>query len=64
MLTVYKGRGYAYTIQYHIVWCVKYRHKIITCNIKHKLIEIINKIALDNRVTILEFNTELDTYTY
>ncbi|HON43325.1 MAG TPA: IS200/IS605 family transposase, partial [Bacillota bacterium] len=23
------GRGYAYSVQYHIVWCVKYRRKII-----------------------------------
>ncbi len=30
MANVYHGRGYVYSIQYHIVWCVKYRHKILT----------------------------------
>ncbi|MZQ98933.1 MAG: IS200/IS605 family transposase, partial [Acidaminobacter sp.] len=25
MSKVKKGRGYVYSIQYHIVWCVKYR---------------------------------------
>ncbi|MGO5056060.1 IS200/IS605 family transposase, partial [Holdemanella porci] len=24
-MEVVKGRGYVYSIQYHIVWCVKYR---------------------------------------
>ncbi|WP_314587733.1 transposase [Paenibacillus terrigena] len=23
------SRGYVYSIQYHIVWCVKYRHKVL-----------------------------------
>ena len=22
------GRGYVYSIQYHVVWCVKYRHNL------------------------------------
>ncbi|MGM8262258.1 IS200/IS605 family transposase, partial [Clostridium perfringens] len=25
MAQVKQGRGYVYCIQYHIVWCVKYR---------------------------------------
>lgn len=29
-MEVTHGRGYVYSIQYHIVWCVKYRHKINT----------------------------------
>jgi len=24
------GRGYVYSIQYHIVWCTKYRKKVLT----------------------------------
>lgn len=54
------GRGYAYSIQYHIVWCVKYRHKILTVKIENKLKELIYKIANDNGFTILEFNSDLD----
>ena len=44
-MEVTHGRGYVYSIQYHIVWCVKYRHKIITEQIDNRLIEILNKIA-------------------
>lgn len=54
------GRGYVYSIQYYIVWCVKYRHKVITEQIENRLIEIFNKIAYDNRFQILECNTDKD----
>ena len=41
------GRGYVYSIQYHIVWCVKYRRKVLIDDIektlKELLIEIINR---------------------
>ncbi len=54
------GRGYVYSIQYHIVWCVKYRRDIITAEIEKRLIEILNKIADDNKFEILECNTNKD----
>lgn len=60
MSQVYHGRGYVYSIQYHIVWCAKYRHKILTTNIELKLKEILNKIAIDNNFTILLANGDLD----
>ena len=54
------GRGYVYSIQYHIVWCVKYRHKILNLKIKARLIEILHQIANDNNFSILEVKTDLD----
>ena len=59
-MEVKSGRGYVYSIQYHIVWCVKYRHKIITSTIEKSLIEILQKIANDNNFSIIEVNTDLD----
>lgn len=59
-MDVIHGRGYVYSIQYHIVWCVKYRHKIITSEIENSLISIINKIAEDNGFQVLEFNSDKD----
>ena len=59
-MKVTHGRGYVYSIQYHIVWCVKYRHKIITEQIENRLIEILSKIADDNGFQILEYNTDKD----
>ena len=59
-MEVTHGRGYVYSIQYHIVWCVKYRHKVITEQIENRLIKILNKIADDNGFQILECNTDKD----
>ena len=59
-MEVTHGRGYVYSIQYHIVWCVKYRYKVITEQIENKLIETVNKIADDNGFQILECNTDKD----
>ena len=41
MSEIKTGRGYVYSIQYHIVWYVKYRHKILTSKIEKSLIEIL-----------------------
>ena len=54
------GRGYVYSLEYHIVWCVKYRHKVINEIIEADLKEILLKIAADNEFKILEFNTDKD----
>lgn len=58
-MEIKSGRGYVYSIQYHIVWCVKYRHKIVAPKIEKSLIEILRKIANDNEFEIIEINTDL-----
>jgi len=60
MSNIYKGRGYVYCIEYHIVWCVKYRHNVITSAIEKRLHEILRQIAKDNNFNILEINGEAD----
>ena len=40
-MKVNHGRGYVYSIQYHLVWYVKYRRKILTIEIEKDLIEIL-----------------------
>lgn len=46
------GRGYVYRIQYHIVWCVKYRKQILTGDIEIVLKEEISRIADELGFTI------------
>lgn len=53
-MDVTNGRGYVYSIQYHIVWCVKYRHKVLEGQVEKRLIEILKQIAVDNGFDILE----------
>ena len=59
-METHKGRGYVYSIQYHIVWCVKYRHKVITPAIEADLFEALQKIGANNKCSLVEFNTDLD----
>lgn len=49
-----------YSIQYHIVWCVKYRHKVLLGDIDIRLKEILNQIATDNGFTISEMESDYD----
>lgn len=60
MAEIYHGRGYVYSIQYHIVWCVKYRRKILSNKIESRLKEILDKIANDNGYKIITINGDLD----
>ena len=59
-MKVTHGRGYVYSIQYHIVWYVKYRHPILTNEVEKRLFEILYKITEDNKFQILECNGNKD----
>lgn len=59
-MNIKKGRGYVYSLEYHIVWCVKYRQKILFGNLKEDLIEILKNIAKDNDFEIIEINVNED----
>lgn len=59
-MEVVHGRGYVYAIEYHIVWCVKYRKKILTASLEKRLRVILDEYAAEHGFTIEEFNTDLD----
>ena len=65
----------AYRCHYHLVWCPKYRRKVITSNdhtvanppipgdpgpVDTRLIEIIREVCADNSVSIIEVETMPD----
>lgn len=60
MSEVKRGRGYVYSIQYHVVWCVKYRHQLLTGEVESKLKDILRQIAADNNFEITEIEAEVD----
>ena len=59
-MLISKGRGYVYGIEYHIVFCVKYRKKIIDKNIKESLFQIFVLLSEEIGFKIIEINTDLD----
>ena len=46
------ARTCVYNINYHFVWCVKYRHKVLTPEISSRLYEIVNAVAEDKGFTV------------
>lgn len=48
------GRGYVYDIQYHIVWCTKYRKPVLFNEVGHTLKTSILQTASDIGIDIVE----------
>jgi len=49
-----------FSCKYHIIWCPKYRRKVLTKDISDRLKEIILEVATEFDVDILEIETDLD----
>ncbi|WP_080113568.1 IS200/IS605 family transposase [Enterococcus faecalis] len=60
MSEIHYGRGYVYSIQYHLVWCVKYRHDILYGHVDIDLKKLLKQIADDNDVKIVEMESDKD----
>ena len=39
------GRGYVYSLQYHLVWCTKYRKKVLKNGIDTECKEMLQNLA-------------------
>ena len=48
------GRTCVYNSNYHIVWCVKYRRKVLTPQIAERLYELVNMIGREKGFVIVE----------
>lgn len=51
------ARTCVYNINYHIVWSVKYRRKIITPEVESYMRELISQIAEDKGFEVAEFES-------
>ncbi|CEA05915.1 Transposase IS200 like protein [Metalysinibacillus saudimassiliensis] len=49
------ARTCVYNVNYHFVWSVKYRHKLLNTRIEKRLKEICSEIAKDKEFIIREF---------
>ena len=59
-MNIVHGRGSVYGLQYHIVFCVKYRKPILVGKAATLLRDIFSMIAEDNDFTIEEMNMDKD----
>ena len=47
------GRGYVYSLQYHIVWCTKYRKKVLNGIIEKEVAEYLKETAKSLQMDII-----------
>ena len=47
------GRGYVYSLQYHLVWCTKYRKKVLKDGIDVECKEMLESLAQEYKFQIL-----------
>ena len=55
-----KGQHCVYGIEYHIVWCTKYRRKVLASKIESRLHELLSHFADANGFEIITMNGEED----
>lgn len=60
MSEIHHGRGYVYSLQYHPVWCVKYLHPVLVDQIEADIKSIIQNLANEHEITIVEIETDQD----
>lgn len=59
-MEISRGRGYVYGIEYHIVFCTKYRKKVLEGDIKEKFIRLILLLSDEMKFKVKEINTDFD----
>lgn len=59
-MNVTYGRGYVFALEYHIVWCTKYRRKVLSEPVEQVLCQILSAYASANGFSIMECNTDRD----
>lgn len=48
------------TCKYHVVWCSKYRRKVLTGEVENRLKELVVEIANELKVEIIQMETDKD----
>lgn len=48
------ARTCVYNINYHIVWCVKYRRKVLSADISNRLIELLKAVGNEKGFNVVE----------
>ena len=61
MIMMYrKGSHSIFDLKYHIIWCTKYRYRVLTKEVAQRTREIIRDICASNYVDILSGNVSPD----
>jgi len=60
-MTNYKhNNNVTFSCKYHVVWCTKYRKKVLNPDVQSRLLEIISEVCKERKVDILAKETMED----
>ena len=59
-MEVKHGRGYVYALEYHIVWCVKYRRRVLEGEVEEDLKAELSSIAESKGFSVEEVECDGD----
>ena len=48
------NRNVVYSCKYHVVWCPKYRRKVLVNGVDTRLKELIREVCEENRIEVIE----------
>ena len=48
------NRNVVYSCKYHVVWCPKYRRKVLVNGVETRLKELIHEVCEENRIEVIE----------
>ena len=60
MAEVKHGRGYVYSLQFHLVWFVKYRRKVLVNQVEQSLKQIVRDGCAAQEIEVKERETDQD----
>lgn len=55
-----KNSGCVYNVGYHLIWCSKYRRKILVGDVEIRLVELLKQKAIENQWKIEQIETMPD----
>ena len=56
------NRNVVYRCTYHVVWCVKYRRKLLSAEVEARLKQITRQVAEETRCNIVEMEADQDHF--
>jgi putative transposase len=54
------NKNVVFCCKYHVVWCPKYRRKVLTNGVEHRLKEIVEEVCLNRQAELLELEVMPD----
>ena len=60
MVTIVYGRNCVYQTAYHVVWCPKYRKRVLIGRLAKRLDELVEEVCLENKWVIISKEIQPD----